>query len=112
MRHGSMVDKAQALSPALVRWRREIHARPELSFQEVQTARLVAATLRDIGDIDLQTGIGTTGVVGTLGSGMGPTIALRADMDGLPITENTVAKTTIIASGCTMAQTGPSTDCL
>jgi amidohydrolase len=84
-----MVDKAQALAPALVRWRREIHARPELSFQEVQTAGLVAATLRDIGDIDLQTGIGTTGVVGTLGSGMGPTIALRADMDALPITENT-----------------------
>lgn len=89
MHDGSMVDRAQALSPALVRWRREIHAHAELSFQEFQTARLVAAALGDIGDIDLRTGIGVTGVVGTLTSGAGPTIALRADMDALPITENT-----------------------
>lgn len=79
-----MLDKAQALAGELVRLRRDIHQHPELGFQEFRTAALVADTLQEIG-IDVQTGVGKTGVVGQIGSGDGPTIAIRADMDALPI---------------------------
>ena len=82
-----MLDKAQALAPELIRLRRDFHRHPELSFQEVRTAGIVAETLREIGGIKVQTGIARTGVVGELGSGDGPTIAIRADMDALPILE-------------------------
>lgn len=80
-----MLERAQALAPELVRLRRDIHAHPELSFQEHRTAALVADTLNEIGGITVRTGIAKTGVVGELGSGDGPTIAIRADMDALPI---------------------------
>jgi amidohydrolase len=79
-----MLDKAKALTDELVRLRRDIHRHPELGFQEFRTAALVADTLQEIG-IEVQTGVGKTGVVGRLGSGDGPTIAIRADMDALPI---------------------------
>ena len=82
-----MLHKAQALADELVRLRRDIHRHPELAFQEVRTAALVADTLREIGGIDVRTGVGITGVVGDLGTGDGPTIAIRADMDALPILE-------------------------
>jgi amidohydrolase len=84
-----MLDKANALAPEIVRLRREIHAHPELAFQEVRTSQLVAETLREIGGMDIRTGIGKTGVVGQLGTGDGPTIGIRADMDALPIDEAT-----------------------
>lgn len=84
-----MLDKAHAIAPEIIRLRREIHAHPELAFQEVRTAQLVAETLREIGGIDIRTGIGKTGVVGQLGTGDGPTIGIRADMDALPIDEAT-----------------------
>jgi amidohydrolase len=83
-----MLEKAQAIAEEVIRLRREIHKNPELGFQEFQTAALVADTLREIG-IEAKTGIGRTGVVGQLGSGTGPTIAIRADMDALPILEKT-----------------------
>ncbi|HRV90940.1 MAG TPA: M20 family metallopeptidase [Anaerolineae bacterium] len=86
-----MLDKAKSLSPELIRLRRDIHAHPELSFQEVRTAQLVADTLHEIGGITVKTGVGKTGVVGELSSGDGPTIAIRADMDALPILEKTGA---------------------
>jgi amidohydrolase len=82
-----MLDKARSLSEELIRLRRDIHRNPELAFKEVRTAGLVAETLREIGGIDIRTGVGKTGVVGELGAGDGPTIAIRADMDALPILE-------------------------
>jgi amidohydrolase len=82
-----MLQKAQALSEELISIRRDIHRHPELAFKEVRTSGLVADTLREIGGIRVRTGVGKTGVVGDLGSGDGPTIAIRADMDALPILE-------------------------
>ncbi len=82
-----MLQKAQALTDELIRIRRDIHSHPELAFREVRTAGLVADTLREIGGINIRTGVGKTGVVGDLGTGDGPTIAIRADMDALPIIE-------------------------
>ena len=82
-----MLQKAQALANELVRLRRDIHSHPELAFREVRTAGLVADTLREIGGIAVRTGVGKTGVVGDIGTGDGPTIAIRADMDALPILE-------------------------
>ena len=83
-----MLDKAKSLADELVRLRRDIHQHPELGFEEFRTAALVADTLTELG-IATQTGVGRTGVVGQIGSGDGPTIAIRADMDALPILEET-----------------------
>ncbi|GAA6735137.1 hypothetical protein YIM1640_22870 [Thermus oshimai] len=85
----TLLDRARGLAGVLIGWRREFHAHPELSFHEFRTAQRVAELLRALPGIRVQTGIGGTGVLGTLGSGAGPTIALRADMDALPIQEET-----------------------
>jgi len=85
----SMMERAQGLADEMSRLRREIHQHPELGFQEVKTAALVADTLREIGGISIRTQVGKTGVVGDLGTGDGPTIGIRADMDALPILEAT-----------------------
>lgn len=87
-----MLEKAKQLSSELTRLRRDFHRHPELSFQEVRTARVVAETLQEIGGIEIKTGVGKTGVIGQIGTGDGPTIAIRADMDALPITEITGAE--------------------
>lgn len=80
-------SKLAAVMPKVVTWRRDIHEHPELSGQEVRTAKLVAEHLTKLG-ITVQTQVGMTGVVGVLKGGKpGPVIALRADMDGLPVTE-------------------------
>jgi len=69
-------------------WRRDIHQHPELGNREVRTAKLVAEHLRALGFDDVRTGIATTGVTAVLRGGQpGPRIALRADMDALPVTE-------------------------
>ncbi|MER2114899.1 MAG: amidohydrolase, partial [Solibacillus isronensis] len=69
----------------MVAWRRHLHENPELPFQEVQTARMVGDILAGYG-IEVQRNVGGHGVVGILkGGNPGPTIALRADMDALPI---------------------------
>ena len=79
--------KLPAVMPKVVAWRRDIHEHPELSGQEVRTAKLVAEHLRSLG-LDVQEKVGMTGVVGILKGGKpGPVVALRADMDGLPVTE-------------------------
>jgi amidohydrolase len=80
-----MLERAQELSAVLVELRRDIHRHPELSFQEHRTAQKAAERLAELG-IDVRTGVGKTGVVGDLGH-KGPRIALRADMDALPMQE-------------------------
>ena len=82
------VDKmAKELEPKLIEWRRHFHQYPELSNREIKTAAKIAEHLKSLG-IEVQTGIAHTGVVGILkGSKPGPVIALRADMDALPVTE-------------------------
>lgn len=77
------------LNQAVIAWRRDIHQNPELGNQEVRTAAIVAAHLRALG-LKVRTGIAVTGVSAVLkGAKPGPRIALRADMDALPVTENT-----------------------
>jgi len=73
----------------VIAWRRDIHQHPELGNREVRTAGLVADHLRSLG-MEVTTGVGKTGVVGVLKGGKpGPVVALRADMDGLPVLERT-----------------------
>lgn len=71
---------------AMVAWRHDIHAHPELAFAEHRTSDLVARELAEMG-IDVHRGLGRTGVVGTISNGKGPSIGLRADMDALPVLE-------------------------
>ena len=82
-------DATQRIEPALIEIRRDIHANPELGFEEIRTAGVVARELSRLG-IAHQTGIGKTGVVGLIEGGRpGPVLAIRADMDALPIEEKT-----------------------
>jgi amidohydrolase len=79
-------ERARALSDQIRTWRREIHQYPELSFTEHRTAGLVNAALIDLG-VQTETEIAKTGVVGHILGGRGPVVGLRADMDALPIDE-------------------------
>ncbi|WP_373896229.1 M20 family metallopeptidase [Virgibacillus sp. CBA3643] len=84
-----MKVKAEEMVIQLVEWRRKLYADPELSFQEVETSRMVARILENIPGMDVERDVGyPTAVVGTLSSGKGPTFAIRADMDALPIEED------------------------
>lgn len=75
------------VAPKVVEWRRHIHQHPELGNREVKTAEMVANHLRSLG-IEVRTQVGVTGVVGVLKGGKpGPVVALRADMDALPVKE-------------------------
>lgn len=82
------IDAAAAkVMPKVIEWRRHVHQYPELGNNEVKTAKFVEGHLRRLG-FEVRTGIAKTGVVGILKGGQpGPVIALRADMDGLPVTE-------------------------
>ncbi|HMQ03025.1 MAG TPA: amidohydrolase [Pyrinomonadaceae bacterium] len=86
--NSSEIDAATArLMPKIIEWRRHIHQYPELGNREFKTAKYVEDHLRRLG-MEVRTGIAKTGVVGILkGSQPGPVIGLRADMDGLPVTE-------------------------
>lgn len=78
---------AERIKPKLVEWRRYLHQHPELSNREFETAKYVAAHLRNLG-LEVRTGIAKTGVIAILDSGKpGPVIGLRADMDALPVKE-------------------------
>jgi amidohydrolase len=80
------VDK---IEQKVINWRRDIHEHPELSNREVRTAALVAEHLKSLG-MEVKTGVAKTGVVAILKGGKpGPVIALRADMDALPVVERT-----------------------
>jgi amidohydrolase len=79
---------ATALEAQVIAWRRDLHQNPELGNREFRTAGLVAEHLRALGLDEVRTGVAHTGVVGLLKGGLpGPVVALRADMDGLPVTE-------------------------
>jgi amidohydrolase len=82
-------QELRAVEPKVLAWRRDLHQNPELSNREFRTAKLVAEHLKSLG-MTVETGIAHTGVVGVLDTGKpGPTIALRADMDALPVAERT-----------------------
>lgn len=87
---GEQVDAALAkLEPRIIEWRRDLHQNPELSNREFRTAKIVADHLQRLG-LEVQTGIAKTGVVAVLKGGKpGPVIAMRADMDALPVVEQT-----------------------
>ncbi len=87
-REEKIAQAADALRPKLVAQRRDFHIHPELSNREERTARIVAEQLRALGFDDVKTGVAKHGVVGILkGARPGPVVAVRADMDALPIQE-------------------------
>ena len=84
-----IADAADKIEAQVIAWRRDIHEHPELGNNEIRTSGLIAKYLQSLG-IEVKTGIAKTGVVGILKGGKpGPVVALRADMDALPITERT-----------------------
>jgi amidohydrolase len=80
--------RIDSLTPDFVGWRHHLHARPELAFEEKETAAFIADKLREFG-LEVKEGIGGTGVVGVLRRRNGPMVGLRADIDALPIAEAT-----------------------
>ena len=82
-------ESANKIEAKVIAWRRDFHEHPELGNHEVRTANIIAKHLKSLG-IEVKTGVAKTGVVGILrGPKPGPVVALRADMDGLPVTERT-----------------------
>jgi amidohydrolase len=100
---------AQAIEPEVIAWRRDLHQHPELGLAEHRTAAFVAERLRAMG-IEVREGVGRTGVVGILrGTGSGPqrVVALRADMDALPVLEATGLPFASTATGVYQGATVP-----
>ena len=90
VRDAAISQHADRLNDQVIAWRRDLHANPELGNREFRTGKLVADHLRKLGFDDVKEGVAHTGVVGILkGSKPGPCVALRADMDGLPVIEET-----------------------
>ncbi len=82
--------RTDAITQKIINWRRDFHEHPELGNQEKRTSAIIAKHLQDLG-IEVKTGVAKTGVVGILKGGKpGPVVALRADMDALPVTERVV----------------------
>ncbi len=97
----------EAATPKVVEWRRDLHRHPELGFAETRTAGVVADHLRALG-LEVRTEVGRTGVVGVLRGGRpGRTVALRADMDALPVLEATGLPFASTATGTYMGETVP-----
>lgn len=86
MQSSDIISQSKEIHQWIVEKRRAIHRHPELMYEEFETSRLVQNTLSDLG-IEYEKDIAVTGVVGVVGNGEGPCIALRADMDALPIHE-------------------------
>src|SRR6187549_333940 len=82
------VDRLSAeINPQVVAWRRDFHKNPELGNRETRTSKIIADELKKLG-FEVTTGVASTGVVGVLRGGRpGPVVALRSDMDALPVTE-------------------------
>ena len=103
----AVATAVEAVTPRVVTWRRDLHANPELGFAETRTAGVVADHLRALG-LEVRTGVGKTGVVGILrGARPGRTVALRADMDALPVLEATGLPFASTATGSYMGATVP-----
>lgn len=87
---GKKIDKMiDDIESKVIEWRRDFHENPELSNREFKTAEKIASHLKNLG-LEVQTGVAHTGVVGILRGGKpGPVVGLRADIDGLPVTERT-----------------------
>ena len=86
----TVTDRTASVNPKMVEWRQHLHANPELGNREFETAAYIAEHLESLGFDSVETGVAHTGVVGILhGTRPGPVVALRADMDGLPVTEKT-----------------------
>jgi amidohydrolase len=83
----TMLKQSHAIFEDLIHWRRDFHMHPELGFTEQRTAQIVADELEKLG-YRVRRGVGRTGVVADIGDESGPTIAIRADMDALPILES------------------------
>jgi amidohydrolase len=83
-----LASAIQADLPSLLAIYRDLHANPELSFQETRTAGIMAAAAKQLG-FEVTTGVGKTGVVAVMKNGPGPVLLIRADMDALPVTEQT-----------------------
>ncbi len=82
-----LLEEVEEFEPRIIELRRRVHEHPELAYHEVETARLIANRLKPLG-IDVRTGVGGTGVLGVLkGERPGKVVALRADMDALPVQE-------------------------
>ena len=85
--HDTVAAMADKIEPDVIKWRHHLHQNPELSNREFETAKYIEKYLRGLG-LEVTTGVAITGVVAVLDSGKpGPTVALRADMDGLPVPE-------------------------
>ncbi len=82
----NLLEQAKFIAPDLVEIRRDLHRHPELAFQEVRTAGIAARALENLG-CKIRTEIGITGVIADLDNGTGPKVAIRADMDALPMQE-------------------------
>jgi len=86
----SITDRTASINDEVIAWRHHFHANPELGNREFETAKIIADHLRELGFDVVQTGVAHTGVVGVLKGGKpGAVVALRADMDALPVTEKT-----------------------
>lgn len=84
-----LTKRAEFIKAQLIDWRRHLHRFPELSFEERKTSEFILSVLEKEEVFDIQTGVAGYGIVATLSSGKGPVIGVRADMDALPIQENT-----------------------
>ena len=84
---GTISSRVEAMRDEVVGWRRHLHRNPELSYQEEETSRFVYETLESFGELELSRPTPTSVVARLVGEGPGPTVALRADMDALPIEE-------------------------
>lgn len=84
-----LVERSLDILPEVIKWRRHFHQFPELSFQEKATSETIAKILNSFEAYSIEKEVGGYGVVATLTTGEGPVIALRADMDALPIYEQT-----------------------